>query len=176
LLLQLNGQWSPWWDRFWLWVTDQHHWWWLYLLIIVWVAYKLPIRQAILLIVLLIFFLILNDQLINFIKELTGRLRPCNRPDLQAALHVLKCTPQPSFFSGHAANSFLVAAGLYYAVKESFPAWWWYLLFGWAGMMAYSRIYVGVHFPGDVLAGIAEGIIMGRLFAGLYRRWRDKII
>ena len=171
----LNGQWSPGWDAVWLRITDQHFWWWLYITLVAWISYKLPALRAILLLLLVGGMLALNDQLINLIKAFTGRLRPCNRPDLQQVLHILKCSHQYSFFSAHAANSFLLVSALYYAVRSLFPRPVWLLLFFWAFLMAYSRLYVGVHFPSDVLTGILEGWLAGYLTASLYRRWEKYV-
>ncbi len=169
LLLALNGQWSARWDAVWLWITDQHHWWWLYLLLIAWLFYRLPWRKALLLVVMLLVFIGLNDQFINLVKHLTGRLRPCNEPALRPLLHVLKCTSQKSFFSGHAANSFLLASGLTAAVGRVLGRPVVVLLFVWATALAYSRLYVGVHYPSDVLTGALEGILLGAAAGRLFR-------
>jgi len=119
---------------------------------------------------LLVILITLNDQLVNFIKHTTARPRPCNREHLQAVLRILKCTPQYSFFSGHAANSFLFASAYWQLLKDKLPRSILLALFVWAGLLAYSRIYVGVHYPGDILAGMLEGFIIGTLAGKFIRK------
>ncbi len=170
LLLALNGQWSERWDTVWLWITGQQHWWWFYLLLVIWLFYRLPWRKALVLVVLTIVLIGFNDQFINLVKHWTGRLRPCNEPELRPLLHVLKCTTQKSFFSGHAANSFLLASLMQAAVGDKWGRWPSLVLFAWATASAYSRIYVGVHYPSDVLTGALEGILVGMVAGYLFRK------
>ena len=170
LLLALNGQWSEPWDAVWLWITNQHHWWWFYLLLVIWLFYRLPWRKALVLILLALVLLGLNDQFINLVKHLTGRFRPCNELELRPLLHILKCTTQKSFFSGHAANSFLLASLIRVAVGAKLGRLVSLVLFAWATAMAYSRIYVGVHYPSDVLVGALEGILLGTVAGYLFRK------
>ena len=169
LLLKLNGQWSPWWDQVWLWITGQHHWWWFYLLIAAWIFYRLPMRRALILILTAIVLAGLNDQFINLVKHLTSRPRPCNQPALQGLLHVLKCSPQYSFFSAHAAIPFMLATLLTVAGRTKLTTAFFVILFAWSTVLAYSRIYVGMHYPSDILAGIAEGVLLGYIAGRLYR-------
>ncbi len=161
LLLLLNGSWGTFWDGFWLYVTDQHAWWWFYLILLFLIFKYRPFKEALVFTVILVFVLALNDQLLNWIKDVTGRVRPCHLESLRASLHVLKCSPQGSFFSAHAAHSFLVVTSIVRFLKKKLPLWIQAGLFLWALMTAYSRIYVGVHYPGDVAVGISEGILLG---------------
>ncbi len=173
LLLYLNNLGNEKWDAFWLYITDQHAWWWFYLLLLAWIFYQWGIRRGLMVAVALILLLSLNDQLINTVKALTQRVRPCNVETLKAQLRILKCSSQYSFFSGHAANSFLVASYLWFS-SEKGHRWLW-ILFVWAALTAYSRVYAGVHFPSDVLAGITEGFVLGMLTGSFVRKITKKM-
>ena len=80
----------------------------------------------------------------------------------QLSAHVCKGLPggRYGFVSSHAANTFAVATFLTAALRKSYRSigWW---LFAWALISSYSRIYIGVHYPGDVLAGAVLGILVG---------------
>ncbi|NPA43699.1 MAG: phosphatase PAP2 family protein [Chlorobi bacterium] len=159
LLIYLNRLGSERWDAFWMTVTDQHFWWWFYLLTGAYVIWRLGWRRGLTALTIFVILLTFNDQFINWLKHVTARPRPCQVEALQQTLRILKCPAQYSFFSGHAANSFLLASYLAAVLRR--PRWAVAIWFGWAALLAYSRIYVGVHYPSDVLAGTIEGIVLG---------------
>ncbi len=161
ILLFLNRLGNEKWDALWLFITNQHAWWWFYLLLFAFLIYQWGWKRGLMASVILILALILNDQMINFIKNITQRPRPCNVESLQHQLRILKCSPQYSFFSGHAANSFLVATFLWFSAKRKDKILG--FVFLWALLTAYSRIYIGMHYPSDVITGIIEGILSGLL-------------
>lgn len=104
-----------------------------------------------------------SDQLSAHVcKPLFHRLRPCFNPDLEGLVHLPKGLPggRYGFVSSHAANTFAVAAFLTAALRDSYKSigWW---LYAWAWVSSYSRIYMGVHYPGDIIAGAALGIFIG---------------
>ncbi len=96
------------------------------------------------------------------LKHLVDRPRPCQ---VLANVHLLvSCGSGYSFPSSHAVNNFAGAIVLSYFL----PRWTW-AFFSFASIVAFSRIYVGVHFPSDVLAGAIIGMICGSLVILLYR-------
>ena len=76
--------------------------------------------------------------------------------------------------SSHASNHFGLAAFWFSVVKQTVDRKWYWLWF-WAFIIGYSQIYVGVHYPGDILAGALLGIAMGSLSSYLFREWMVKI-
>jgi undecaprenyl-diphosphatase len=98
----------------------------------------------------------------SFLKHLVDRPRPCQ---VLTNVHLLvSCGSGYSFPSSHAVNNFAGAIVLSYFL----PRWTW-AFFSFASIVAFSRIYVGVHFPSDVLAGAIIGIICGALVILLFR-------
>ncbi len=104
----------------------------------------------------------------RIIKPAVARLRPCQNPEIREDIIVrIPCGPGRSFPSSHAANHFAVAVfliGLFRSGKGRFFA---PLLLFWAGSIAFGQVYVGVHYPLDVLAGALLGTLIGSLMAGL---------
>jgi undecaprenyl-diphosphatase len=110
-----------------------------------------------------------TDQLANFFKDGMQRLRPCHDPEINNAMRLVKsyCGGKHGYFSAHASNSFGVAFFLT-CLLGSKNRYIGIFLMVWAFFVAYSRIYIGVHFPLDVVTGMLTGLIFGWLFAKLY--------
>lgn len=112
------------------------------------------------------------------LKPLFGRLRPCHDPDLQGMIRgLIDCGGLYSMPSNHAANHFGLAAFWYFSIREmNGRKWFW--LWIWAAVVCYAQIYVGKHYPLDILAGAAFGFLTGwgtfRLFT--YWEWRQRHI
>lgn len=102
----------------------------------------------------------------RFFKPMVGRIRPCNDPEISANLHMLAghCGGNGSFTSSHAANHFGMAVFLFLTLKHLFGNWC-YLFFAWAATVCYAQVYVGVHFPFDVVGGALLGSIIGYIAA-----------
>ena len=111
----------------------------------------------------------LSDQLsAHLLKGIFMRIRPCNNPQLAGIVHnIVPCGSGYSFPSSHAANHF--ALGIFSAITlKHLGKWIWYVSVFWAASVAYAQVYVGVHFPLDVVCGgmfgIAAGLLTARLF------------
>ncbi|WP_375416098.1 phosphatase PAP2 family protein [uncultured Hymenobacter sp.] len=111
-------------------------------------------------------------------KPYFGRLRPCHEPSLQGLLHLpAGCGGQFGFLSSHAANSVALAVFLALGLPGGGRRFFWFraLLFGWAALLSYSRLYLGAHYPSDVLGGALVGALLGAAGATLFRRWDRRL-
>ncbi|MDX5348812.1 MAG: phosphatase PAP2 family protein [Hymenobacteraceae bacterium] len=164
LLLKLNAQHSPFWDP--VMVTVSEKWFWVpfYVLIAAYLVYKF--RWQSLPLLLTIGVMVASTDLIAsaFFKPTIGRFRPCHDPVIGELVRVIDgCGGKYGFMSSHASNTFGLATFLTCVLPRSLR-WFKVLLFVWAIVVTYSRIYLGVHYPGDLLTGGLLGIILGFLY------------
>jgi undecaprenyl-diphosphatase len=125
-----------------------------------------------------VLFLILNVVLSDFvssslIKENIFRIRPCRDPVIadQVRFLVRYCPGSSGFTSSHAANHFAAAMFIFVTLKQKVSiSKWWVLIFLWALIPCYAQIYVGVHFPTDIMGGIFAGLILGYLMGYFFNR------
>ncbi len=160
LFLFLNGCHTPFFDAIMPWITGRESWIPLYLFIIVFIAYKFPKKQAIISVLFIIAVVGLADYLTSGImKPYFERVRPCHETSLAGMIHMLvNCGGEYGFASSHAANSFALFGSLFLILKK-YP-FFKYLMLLWAILVSYSRIYVGVHYLGDVLVGGLIGFLI----------------
>ncbi|WP_346237831.1 phosphatase PAP2 family protein [Niabella insulamsoli] len=103
-------------------------------------------------------------------KEGFERLRPCNDPEMFGMVRLVlgRCSGGFSFVSNHAINHFGIAAFVFITFRNFFNYSW--LLFAWAAIIGFAQIYVGVHYPFDVLFGAALGILLGTAFGKIFNK------
>lgn len=103
-------------------------------------------------------------------KNTVQRLRPCHEPALAGLVHLVpaSCGGQFGFVSSHAANHFAIAALMIGMLQRS-PRWATVALLLWASLIAFSRVYLGVHYPADVIVGGLYGFAIGMLFFTVFR-------
>jgi undecaprenyl-diphosphatase len=167
LFIYLNGLGSETYDGLWLLITKQVNWIPLFLLLFYILFKKLGIKQSLYLLLFVAVLLLFTDQITNLFKNGFQRLRPCNNPDINTKIRIVQSRMSFSFFSGHAANTMAVATFLYLIFKKDLKYFW--LLFLWPLIFAYSRIYLGLHYPLDIVCGYLCGAIMGFLMFKLYQ-------
>ena len=176
LFLYLNGLHTEWLDKVMVLITDMWVWLPLYLLLIYWAVKQYGKRWwwVIVGVALVVFC---SDQLASHVcKPVFHRLRPCYNPDFQDLIHLPKglAGGRYGFVSSHAANTFAVATFLTPVLKKYRP-WPAIVLFFWAAVSSYSRIYIGYHYPGDILCGAILGVIVGLIFWKVFQMVQQKV-
>lgn len=105
----------------------------------------------------------LSDQIASHLfKPMVMRLRPCHDPLTKDLVYLPDghCGGLYGFMSSHASNTFALASLIYMTMKKHYSKIGW-VMFPWAALVSYSRIYMGAHFPGDVICGAALGVLLG---------------
>ena len=170
LLIFLNGLGSDTFDGFWLLITKQLNWAPIFLLVFYLLQKKIGWKKFGFYILFTAVLILICDQTSNLFKWYFHRLRPCNDPEVQDMLRLYwKKSKSFSFFSGHAANSMATTVLTFMILKKFYRHA--YLLFLFPLIFAYSRIYLGLHFPGDILTGYAFGATFGFICYKLYRKY-----
>ncbi len=171
-LLAINGLNDAFQDVFWWLVSAK----WASLLLVlalVWVLLHQNRRHALLVLAMLVLAFVMADQISSgLIKHLVERLRPTHDPDLESMVHVINGYRggMYGFVSSHAANSFAAVTLLSLIMRHRLVTC---SLLTWALLQCYSRMYLGVHYPGDILGGIIVGSLVGWLVWGLMR-WIER--
>lgn len=153
-----NGMHSPFWDDVMYLFTRTEIWLIFYFCIGYFIIKKYRMKAVGILILLAITILI-SDQFSTFIKETVQRLRPTHDPVIQDLVHnVYRKGGQFGFFSSHATNVFALGMFTSKLFRNSRYS---LLIFLWALLVSYTRIYLGVHYPFDILTGIIVGLLIG---------------
>jgi membrane-associated phospholipid phosphatase len=171
--LKINTSWTnAFADFFMPLVRDQRTWYPLYAFLLIYAIVKFK-WKAVPFILLGVATVGLSDSISSHVlKDMVGRVRPCHEDMLIGImkLRVGYCPNSGSFTSSHAANHFSLATFFYFVLKPCFKKWG-VLFFLWAGLISYAQVYVGVHYPGDVLGGAILGILIGSGTAYLFKRY-----
>lgn len=169
LFLFLNGLHSAFFDPIMYWLSNKLFWVPMYLLIVFLMVRKYKMRGVLMLLFVGIVIALCDQTASHLLKNLVQRLRPSHEPALAGLVHLSKAGTGGlyGFVSSHAANCFGLATFLWLVLDNQFK-WLKYWLFVWAVLVSYSRIYNGVHYPGDVLVAAFIGSGFGWLMAKAY--------
>lgn len=159
LFLFLNGIRSEFWDPVMWWISGKKEWIPLYLAILGWTIYKFR-WKSLYIVPFMMILIVFSDQGSVFIKNIFQRLRPSRTEELQDLINLVKNYRGSgyAFVSSHAANTFAFATFTHYLFKNR---WFGLFIFFWAAIVSYSRIYLGLHYPGDIIFGAALGVLVG---------------
>lgn len=169
-LLFFNSFHTPWLDPIMFWITKTFFWLPLYgfLLFLVIKHFK---KDSWIVLLGIAITILLSDQITSgFMKPFFARLRPSREPSLQGLVYLVNgyTGGKYGFASSHAANTFATALFFWMLFKDQYR--WLWVLFLWAIVMTYSRVYLGVHYPGDIIVGMLVGF--GAAFTGYkIQRW-----
>jgi len=169
LLLFINSFHNGYWDNFFWMFTSKEVWIPLYLTI-AYVIFKNHGMRGLVTLLAIGLLITLCDQIsTNVFKEGFERLRPSRDPDLKYLVHLIngKRGGMYGFVSSHATNSFGLA--MFTALlfrKRTYTLF----IFIWAAINAYSRMYMGVHYPGDIVGGLLLGLFLGQIVYSIYLR------
>lgn len=165
LFLKINTQWTngfldsviPWW-------RDQNTWIPLYLFLIVFIFINFGWKAWKWLLFVLVTIAISDQICSHLLKELIGRVRPCNDPVMRLQERFLiDYRPQSgSMPSSHACNHFAIGIYFFFSLRKYIGKWAWFFIF-WASTISYGQVYVGVHYPTDIICGAALGFSIGWL-------------
>jgi undecaprenyl-diphosphatase len=173
LFIYLNSLGFPLFDNFWIFLSNKEANVLFYSTLLFLYFYKRSLKfkfsELFYLLILIAFMITITDQTANLFKDSFQRLRPCYNEMIKDSLRLVKesCGGKYGFFSAHASNSFTLAVffGLLYKKKFKYLI---YFSLLYASLISYSRIYLGVHFPLDILFGAAFGLIIGILTFNFY--------
>ena len=107
----------------------------------------------------------------NLFKDVFKRLRPCSDPEFlqHVRLVIDRCGGMYSFTSNHAANHFGMATFIFVTLRPVIKKWVW-LAYLWAAIIGYAQVYVGVHYPLDILGGATIGFLFGWLLGAFFNK------
>lgn len=169
IFLALNGAHNSFFDFVMYWASDKLIWIPLYLFLLILVFIKLRWKGVFVLLAIAALITLSDQASVHLFKDVFKRFRPCHEPLLDGMVHLVKghCGGKYGFVSSHATNVFAIAIFMSFFFKENYRYSTLTLML-WATFISYSRIYLGVHYLGDVLGGAILGGIIGIIVYKIY--------
>ncbi|MGB5419505.1 phosphatase PAP2 family protein [Algibacter sp.] len=164
LFVFLNNLGSSTWDGMWLVLTNKLTFIPLYVILLFLLYKKYGLKSLLIFVVVIALMITFTDQITNVFKRSFMRPRPCGVAEIADRVRFIavRCGKY-GFFSGHSSNTMAAAVFTGLLLKPYYKNLIFILLF-WSAVVAYSRIYVGVHYPIDIICGMTFGAISGFLF------------
>lgn len=172
LFHKINGEWyNGFLDAVMPYIREPLFWTPFYIFMILFILINFKLRGWMWLAFILITVTISDYTSSSMIKEYFFRLRPCRDPDVAHSIRfiVSYCPISSSFMSSHAVNHFALATFIFVTFKKTISRSWAFI-FLWSASVAYAQVYVGVHYPIDVICGTLYGILIGYIFSAIYNR------
>ena len=167
ILVYLNSLGSEFWDPIWITLTNKTTYIPLFAFIVYYIYKRFGLKQTAFIIVFISILILFTDQFTNFIKDSFQRLRPCREGYLGLREIDIYCGKY-GFFSAHASNSIAVSLFVIRIIREKITSIFSIILIIWVFVFSYSRIYLGLHYPTDILCGLIFGAISSTLFYHIY--------
>ena len=168
LFLYLNNLGTPSWDGFWLVVTNKLTFIPLYLVLIYFIAKRFTLKEVVILVLTISGMILFTDQITNLFKFTFERLRPCAQEGVLEYIRQGECWGY-GFFSGHSSNSMATAIFTGLMLRSVYKNVIYFMIV-WSIVVAYSRIYLGLHYPLDIVCGLTFGVCSGYLFYVIFTR------
>lgn len=168
LFVFLNNLGSKPFDEIWLLITKQFNWLPFFLLLLVILYKKIGQKQLLISLLTIAVLIGFTNEITDLIKFSVQRIRPCNDEELVGLIRIVKDSETFSYFSGHAANSTAAMMFVFLILRQFYK--YAYLIFLYPLIFAYSRIYLGLHFPLDIISGYVFGSFTGILFYYMFQK------
>lgn len=173
LFIYLNSLGSPAFDTLWLLITKQANWAPFFIFLGYLIYKQIGIKKLGIVLVFIALLLLVCNESVEFFKVTFERLRPCNNPEIMNIIRIVHHSKTFSFFSGHAANSLATMTFLFLILKKYYR--YSFLIFLYPLIFAYSRIYLGVHYPSDIITGYFFGLLNGIIFFKGYEYFLNRV-
>lgn len=172
ITIYLNSLHTPFWDNVMTTITNKYLWFPFYFALIVFLIWKYKKKGLVMTLTFLLMVLFIEIMSSWISKPYFKRYRPCKDPVVSEQIRSIGCRSQYGFFSGHSSQSFGVA--MLVILFLSYRSKWYLVTLLWAAVVAYSRVYLGVHYFGDILFGAIFGISSALLFKYLFNKVSKK--